>query len=68
LAERTVKRLLAERERGVFVSLADFHRRVNPLPEEMEIMIWAGGFDEFGETRTRQFWEAQQLQKSGVKR
>jgi DNA polymerase III alpha subunit len=64
LTERTIKRLLAERERGSFASLADFHRRVKPLPEELETMIRAGGFDEFGETRTRQFWEAQQLVKA----
>ena len=29
--------------------------------EELEAMIRAGAFDEFGETRTRQFWEAQHL-------
>ena len=27
-------------------------------------MIRAGGFDEFGESRTRQFWEAQQLRRT----
>jgi DNA-directed DNA polymerase III PolC len=64
LTERMVKRLLAGREHGPFASLADFHRRVKPSPEEMEAMIRAGGFDEFGQTRTRQFWEGQQLQKS----
>ena len=64
LTERTGKRLLAERERGPFVSLADFHRRVKPLPEELEAMLRAGGFDEFGETRTRQFWEAQYLHRA----
>jgi DNA polymerase III alpha subunit len=67
LTERTIQWLLAEREHGVFVSLADFHRRVMPLPEEMEILIRAGGFDEFGEPRTRQFWEAQRLAKSEVR-
>ena len=67
LTERTVKRLLAEREREPFVSLADFHRRVNPSPEEIEAMIRAGGFDEFGENRTRQFWEAQRLAMSGTR-
>ena len=63
LTERMVKRLLAERERGLFISLADFHCRVMPSPEELEAMIRAGGFDEFGQTRTRQFWEAQRLAK-----
>src|SRR6185295_17346148 len=32
LTERTVERLLAERERGTFASLADFHHRMKPLP------------------------------------
>jgi len=64
LTDRTIKRLLAECERGKFDSLADFHRRVNPSPEETEAMIRAGGFDEFGEARTRQFWTAQQLQRT----
>ena len=64
LAERTIQRLLAEHKRGPFTSLADFHRRVQPLPEEMEAMIRAGGFDEFGETRTRQFWEARRMVKA----
>ena len=64
LTERTAKRLLAERERGAFISLADFHHRVKPSPEEIETLIRAGSFDEFSRTRTRQFWEAQQLQKA----
>jgi error-prone DNA polymerase len=64
LTERTTKRLLAEREHGQFASLADFHRRVKPWPEDLEAMIRAGGFDELGETRTRQFWEAQRLAKA----
>jgi error-prone DNA polymerase len=64
LTERTIERLLAERERGPFASMTDFHRRVEPLPEELETMIRAGGFDEFGRTRTQQFWEAQYLRKA----
>jgi DNA-directed DNA polymerase III PolC len=67
LTDRTVKRMLAERQQGAFASLTDFHRRVQPKPEEMEIIIRAGGFDEFGQPRTKQFWEAQYLhQTSGV--
>ena len=34
------------------------------LPEELEAMIRAGGFDKFGQTRTRQFWEAQYLHRT----
>ena len=64
LTERTIKRLLTEREHGPFPSLAEFHHRVKPLPEEMEAMIRAGGFDEFGQTRTWQFWEAQRLSRA----
>jgi DNA polymerase III alpha subunit len=61
LTERTIKRLLAESEHGAFISLADFHSRVKPSPEEMEAMIRAGGFDEFGHSRTRQFWDSRRL-------
>ncbi|MGA2247083.1 MAG: DNA polymerase IV [Verrucomicrobiota bacterium] len=67
VTERASKRLVAERERGSFSSLADFYQRVKPLPDELETMIRAGAFDEFGETRTRQFWEAQQLAKCGAR-
>lgn len=63
LTERTIKRLLAERARGALVSPADFHRRVATLPDELETLIRAGGFDAFGQSRTRQFWEAQRLAK-----
>jgi len=66
LTERTIKRLIAEQRCGGFASLADFHRRVKPLPEEWEAMIRGGGFDEFGQTRTRQFWEAQRLVRGGA--
>jgi DNA-directed DNA polymerase III PolC len=64
LTDRTIQRLLAERARGLFASLADVHRRVKPLPEEMEAMIRGGGFDEFGQTRTQQFWETQYLHRT----
>jgi len=64
LTDRTIRRMLRERGQGRFASLADFFRRVNPLPEEMEILIRSGGFDEFGSPRTRQFWEAQYLRQT----
>jgi DNA polymerase III alpha subunit/nucleotidyltransferase/DNA polymerase involved in DNA repair len=67
LTRRTIDRLLQERERGPFGSLADFFRRVAPAGEELEIMIRAGAFDEFGESRTRQFWQAQHLVKCGMR-
>lgn len=61
LTARTKDRIVAERTRGEYVSLADFHRRVGPLPEELEALIRVGAFDGFGQTRTAQFWEAQFL-------
>jgi error-prone DNA polymerase len=64
LTERTTQRLLAERARGAFASAADFYRRVDPAPEELETLIRAGGLDEFGQSRTRQFWEVQQHVRS----
>lgn len=64
LTERTRDKLLSAREHGAFVSLSDFYHRVAPLREELESMIRAGALDEFGETRTRQFWQAQHLLKT----
>ncbi len=61
LTQRAIDRLLAAHTKGSFASLADFFRRVAPAGEELEAMIRAGAFDEFGETRTRQFWQAQHL-------
>ncbi len=67
LSAHTTDRLLAARREGVFTSLPDFFRRVAPGGEELEAMLRAGAFDEFGETRTRQFWEAQQMMKSNLR-
>jgi DNA polymerase III alpha subunit len=63
LTARTAESMLAAREQGPFASMDDFFRRVGPSGEELEAMIRAGAFDEFGETRTRQFWQAQHLLK-----
>jgi DNA polymerase III alpha subunit/nucleotidyltransferase/DNA polymerase involved in DNA repair len=64
LTERTRDRLRAERQQGPFAGLSDFYRRVAPAPEEMESMIRVGAFDEFGKTRTAQFWEARHLDQA----
>src|SRR5258708_3576744 len=61
LTTRTTDAMIQARERGVFTALSDFFHRVAPAGEELETMIRAGAFDEFGETRTRQFWQAQHL-------
>ena len=64
LTTHTTDAMIHAREHGPFDSLADFFRRVSPAGEELEAMIRAGAFDEFGETRTRQFWQAQHLLKT----
>lgn len=64
LTTRTTDKLLAAREQSEFGSMVDFFRRIAPNGEELEAMIRVGAFDEFGETRTRQFWQAQHLVKT----
>jgi len=64
LTARTTESLLAAHERGPFESMSDFFRRVAPAGEELEALIRVGAFDEFRESRTRQFWQAQHLLKT----
>jgi DNA-directed DNA polymerase III PolC len=61
LTNRTSDKIIAARAQGPFTSLADFFHRVTPAGEELESMIRAGALDEFGDKRTRQFWQAQYL-------
>jgi DNA polymerase III alpha subunit len=61
LTARTTAAIVQARELGPYTSLEDFFRRAAPSAEEFEGLIRVGGFDEFGETRTRQFWQAQHL-------
>jgi DNA polymerase III alpha subunit len=64
LTSHTTDAILDARERGPFASFADFFQRVAPSGEELEAMIRCGAFDEFKDTRTRQFWQAQHLLKT----
>jgi DNA polymerase III alpha subunit len=64
LTTRTTAKMLAAHKSAPFDSMMDFFRRVMPAGEELEAMIRVGAFDEFGETRTRQFWQAQHLLKT----
>ena len=50
----------------VFISLTDFVEHLHPSREEVELLIRAGAFDCFGQSRTRQFWEAQVCARRGV--
>ena len=61
LTARTTTALLAAHSHGSFTSIGDFFRRVAPVGEELEAMVRAGAFDDFGESRTRQFWQARHL-------
>lgn len=61
LTQSTQERLLAERARAPFDSLADFYLRVRPDPAEMEALVRVGAFDGFGAGRCEQFWECQHL-------
>jgi error-prone DNA polymerase len=61
LTQHTAQTILRERERGEFSSLADFFLRVQPLAQEMEVLIRVGAFDAFGQTRTTQYWEFKSL-------
>ena len=61
LTERVADKIVEERKRGEFSSLGDFFHRVHPSGEELESMIRSGALDEFGDKRTRQFWQAQHL-------
>jgi len=61
LTRRTKDQIVAEHSRGRFASLADFLFRVQPQPEEMDLLIRAGAFDDFGATRTAQYWEFKSL-------
>jgi DNA-directed DNA polymerase III PolC len=60
LTNRTKEAILSERAHGEFSSLTDFFLRVQPLPEEIEALIRAGAFDNFGQSRTTQYWSARQ--------
>ena len=66
LTQRTTETILRERAHGPFVSLADFFLRVQPLNEEMEALIRVGAFDDFGQSRTTQYWEFKSLSQNSV--
>jgi len=66
LTNRTKDAILREHARGPFGSLHDFFLRVAPLNEEMEVLIQAGAFDEFGKSRVIQYWEFKALSHSTV--
>ena len=66
LTQRTTETILRERTHGPFASLADFFLRVQPLNEEMEALLRVGAFDDFGRSRTKQYWEFKSLSQNPV--
>lgn len=61
LTDRLIDRIIEAYAQGAFASLADFFHRTKPSGEEFENIIRSGGCDDFGDTRTRQFWQVQYL-------
>jgi len=64
LGAKTNDAILREFQKGAFESMLDFYRRVLPSSEEIELLMRAGAFDEFGKSRTEQFWECQFHQRA----
>jgi DNA-directed DNA polymerase III PolC len=62
LTDKTIQSILNAAK--PILSMAHFYEQVQATGEELEAMIRVGAFDEFGESRTRQFWRAQQLVKT----
>jgi len=61
LGERVRERIVTERQRSPFASLPDFYCRVQPSPDEMELLLRASALDGFGQDRPALFWEIQFL-------
>jgi DNA polymerase III alpha subunit/nucleotidyltransferase/DNA polymerase involved in DNA repair len=61
LTQRIKEAVLREHARSPFASLPDFFLRVQPLNEEMEALIRVGAFDDFGQSRTAQYWTFKSL-------
>jgi len=61
LSARTVERLLARRADGPFLSAADFQRRVQPTPAEVQLLLQVGALDDLGPRRTALFWQFEHL-------
>jgi DNA polymerase III alpha subunit len=62
LERRFAENFLKERERrGVFIDLEDFIRRVNPVREQMILLIRTGAFAFTGRSKPALLWEAHRL-------
>ncbi len=61
LREGTLDRILAERERGPFLSLRDFVNRVPAAEREVSNLVLAGAFDAFDLPRPEMLWKVELL-------
>jgi len=61
LGEAAIARILKAREKGVFLSLADFCRRTRLPRRLVENLILAGGMDDWSGDRRRSLWELGRL-------
>ena len=56
ITQKTLERILAERERAAFLSLPDFLERSGARTDECETLIQCGAFDAFDRTRPELSW------------
>jgi len=61
LTESSRRRFLEERGIAPFRDVSDVAHRVGLQAEELEALVRVGAFDEFGDGRIGQFWEAQRV-------
>lgn len=57
IGERTIDRIVRERERGVFLSLEDFSLRTGLPDSAVEKLVLAGAFDFCGHPRRELLWQ-----------
>jgi error-prone DNA polymerase len=65
LHEVVGKRIVEERRRRPFSSLADLHARTDPNPAEMATLAQVGALAALGGTRREALWQAEALGRSG---
>ena len=58
LSHASAGRIMSERQRRAFASLADFTDRVRPTPPELEALVLSGALDSLGRTRAALLLEA----------
>ena len=65
LGTKAIARILSERQRARFTSLADFYYRTSIETAAIENLAMVGAFDAFGLTRRQSLWQLGLLEKTG---